>query len=72
MKEGIESYNGGSFRGAIEIWLQSLLFEDKENEIGVRKYLAQAYQQIGEMGINLLYEYLAKQRVCNKRYTISL
>ena len=59
VKQGIELYNAGNFRGAIAVWLKSLSEkgEDKqqESDIQVRKYLARAYQQIGEIDKTINY-----------------
>ncbi|MBV6626080.1 MAG: CHAT domain-containing protein [Rivularia sp. (in: Bacteria)] len=53
VRQGIELYHAGDFRGAIAVWLKKLTEEGKanqqESDIQVRQYLARAYQKVGEV-----------------------
>ena len=76
VQQGIKRYTGGDFRGAIDIWLQSLSNKDKNNktesEIRVYKYLARAYQKIGEIdkGINSLNQVIDYYRTTGNMYQV--
>lgn len=71
LQQGIELYNAGDFRGAIDVWLKSLSQEkegdEQKSDIQVRKYLARAYQQIGEIDktINYLNQVIDFYRTTN-------
>ncbi|MEO1762908.1 MAG: CHAT domain-containing protein [Cyanobacteria bacterium J06629_18] len=71
VKQGIELYNAGDFQGAIAVWLKSLSQaggdKQQESDIQTRKYLARAYQQIGEIDktINYLNQVIDFYRTTN-------
>jgi tetratricopeptide (TPR) repeat protein len=50
IQQGIERYHAGDLRGAIDLWNNSLSSsEQSASQIEVLKYLARAYQQVGEL-----------------------
>jgi CHAT domain-containing protein/tetratricopeptide (TPR) repeat protein len=50
IQQGIERYHAGDLRGAIDLWNSSLSpSEQSASQIEVLKYLARAYQQVGEL-----------------------
>jgi CHAT domain-containing protein len=51
VQQGIDRYHAGDLRGAIALWRKSLLASEEGSAppIEVLKYLARAYQQVGEL-----------------------
>ncbi|NEP02086.1 MAG: CHAT domain-containing protein [Symploca sp. SIO2E9] len=50
VQQGIDHYHSGDFPAAIELWQKALSTQpDSQQQITVLKYLARAYQQIGQV-----------------------
>lgn len=53
IQQGISDYQKGDFQGAIEVWHQAVsepLSHETDETVIVRQYLANAYQQLGQLG----------------------
>lgn len=48
VQQGLDRYQAGDFRGAIEVWQAAMKSDDRADQVTVLKYLVRAYQQVGQ------------------------
>lgn len=77
VQQGLELYQAGDVQGAIKSWQTALSAEREGNshsseEVNVRKYLARAYQQVGQLAqaIAQLEQVIAYYRKINEPITV--